>query len=55
MKDLALIGFSALLSSVGLLYWLHDGDLEEAVEPVVNQWTAPTSDIEDTKNDTPAL
>ena len=35
----------AAATSVGSLYWLHDGDLEEAVNPWVEdakaQWNAP--------------
>lgn len=41
MKQLAILVATAILTSVGLLYWLHDGDLHEAVEPVVEQWTQP--------------
>ena len=46
-----LIVISAVVTAVGILYWLHDGDLEQAVEPVVNQWTEPQND----KNPTPKL
>ena len=51
MRDVILVLVSATVSAVGILYWLHDGDLEQAVEPVVNQWTAPQTD----KNPTPKL
>jgi hypothetical protein len=37
-RVLITIGVSAVLTSVSILYWLHDGDLLEAVEPVVDQW-----------------
>ena len=30
----------AVCTSVGSLYWLHDGELEEAVVPVLEEWNA---------------
>ena len=51
MRDVILFVVSAAISAVGILYWLHDGDLEQAVEPVVNQWTSPQND----KNPPPKL
>jgi hypothetical protein len=41
MRDLVVIALVGLLSAVGLLYWLHDGDLAEAIEPVVDPWKGP--------------
>jgi hypothetical protein len=40
VKNVIIVTVSALLTSVGLLYWLHDGDLEEAVEPILEQWVS---------------
>ncbi len=31
---------SAAVTAVGTLYWLHDGDLAQAVEPVFAEWNA---------------
>ena len=30
----------AVCTTVGSLYWLHDGELEEAVVPVLEEWNA---------------
>ena len=30
----------ALATAVGALWWLHEGDLAEAVQPVVANWNA---------------
>lgn len=55
MKNLVVVVLSALITAVGVLYWLHDGDLEDAVEPVIQQWTAPASSPDDVENITPKL
>ena len=31
----------AVLTCVASLWWLHDGDLREAVEPVLVEWDGP--------------
>ena len=35
MRRLATVLIVAAATAVGLLYWLHDGDLRDAVSPVV--------------------
>ena len=54
-RNVIIILTTAVLTSVGLLYWLHDGDLEDAVIPVVEQWTQPSKTPTDKENDVPAL
>jgi len=31
---------SVAVTAIGSLYWLHDGDLAEAIEPVFAEWNA---------------
>jgi hypothetical protein len=31
---------TAISTALGTLYWLHDGDLAQAVEPVLAEWNA---------------
>jgi hypothetical protein len=40
MRRLAMIALIAVGTAAGVLYWLHDGDLEGAVAPVLPQWDA---------------
>ena len=40
MRRLLTFLFVCAVTSVGTLFWLHDGDLVEAVEPVMVQWDA---------------
>jgi hypothetical protein len=39
MRRLATIALVAASTASGILYWLHDGDLRGAVEPVLPAWT----------------
>ena len=55
MKQIATIAISTAITAIGLLYWLHDGDLYEAVEPVVEQWTQPEETPKETRDITPTL
>lgn len=38
MRRLATFLLIAVTTAVGTLYWLHDGDLVAAAEPVVAEW-----------------
>jgi len=38
LRRLATFLVVAVLTAVGTLYWLHDGDLKQAVEPVAARW-----------------
>ena len=40
MRRLATIVLVAAATATGVLYWLHDGDLERAVAPVLPDWNA---------------
>jgi len=40
LRRLATFTIVAAITAVGALYWLHDGDLREAVEPVAARWDA---------------
>jgi hypothetical protein len=32
----------AIGTAAAVLYWLHDGDLQEAIDPVLEEWDAET-------------
>ena len=55
MKKLLIVIATTILTSTSILYWLHDGDLEEAVEPVVEQWTKPEVKTPQKENIDPTL
>lgn len=40
MRRLVMFAVIAVATAVSSLWWLHDGDLAEAVEPVLAQWDA---------------
>ncbi len=40
MRRLATILLVAAGTATGILYWLHDGDLQHAVAPVLPDWDA---------------
>ncbi len=40
MRRLITIVVTAALTTVGSLYWLHDGDLDEAAELYTPDWNA---------------
>lgn len=40
MRRAATFVVVALSTAVGSLWWLHEGDLAEAVQPVVAEWDA---------------
>ncbi|MCO4747513.1 MAG: hypothetical protein KC912_22120 [Proteobacteria bacterium] len=40
MRRLVTLAVVAIITAVGSLYWLYDGDLEEAAEPVMAEWDA---------------
>lgn len=40
MRRLITLLITAACTATGTLYWLHDGDLRDAVEPVVAEWNA---------------
>ena len=40
MRRLATIVIIAGVTATATLWWLHDGDLGEAVRPVLQQWDA---------------
>lgn len=40
MRRIVTLAAVAIVTAVASLYWLYDGDLEEAAEPVAAQWDA---------------
>ena len=40
MRRFLTFALTAAATAVGTLYWLHDGALTEAVEPVIAEWNA---------------
>lgn len=42
LKRLLAILVIAAATCTGVLWWLHDGDLQAAVEPALTEWDAPT-------------
>lgn len=40
MRRAATFFIVAIATAVGSLWWLHEGDLAEAVDPVVAEWDA---------------
>ena len=42
MRRLITFVLVAAATATGSLYWLHDGDLAEAVDPVLTEWDADT-------------
>ena len=40
MRRLLVILITAALTAGGTLWWLHDGDLKDAVKPVLADWNA---------------
>jgi hypothetical protein len=46
MRRLATIALLAAGTAAGVLYWLHDGDLAGAVEPVLPEWGALAHRVE---------
>lgn len=40
LRRLVTLAVVAIITAVGSLYWLYDGDLEEAAEPVMAEWDA---------------
>jgi len=38
LRRLATFVIVATATAIATLYWLHDGDLKEAVEPVAARW-----------------
>lgn len=40
LRRIVTVAIVAIVTAVGSLYWLYDGDLEEAAEPVMAEWDA---------------
>jgi len=40
MRRFLTFALTAAATAIGSLYWLHDGDLAEAVDPVIAEWNA---------------
>lgn len=40
MRRLITVLFVAAITATGSLWWLHDGDLQDAVKPVLTEWNA---------------
>jgi hypothetical protein len=40
LRRIVTLAAVAIITALGSLYWLYDGDLEEAAEPVAAEWDA---------------
>lgn len=40
MRRIVTFAVVAVVTAVGSLYWLYDGDLDQAAEPVMAEWDA---------------